>query len=134
MTKEITFKIRMDFSSLKKFKKVVLEYNVLNGREFIFAKNDARRCKVVCKHKMHCNYIVLCGMVLRSTKYKVSTLFHKHKCGRQFFNKSVNADWVAKMIVDKLKNNNKKKLNEVVSDVKFRFSIEITGCRDLKSR
>lgn len=39
MTKDFTFKVGMKFSSLKQFKKVILEYNVLNGREARFAKN-----------------------------------------------------------------------------------------------
>lgn len=132
MTKDFTFKFGMKFSSLKQFKKAILEYNVLNGMKVRFSKNDAKRHRVVCKHKMHCNYIVLCNRVLRSTTYKVKTLFEKHKCGRQFFNKNVKIDWVAKMIVDKLKNNNKMKLNEVViCKVKV---VDITGCRTFKSR
>ncbi|CAI8610500.1 unnamed protein product [Vicia faba] len=41
MTKEFTFKVGMKFSSLKKFKKDILEYKVFNGREVIFSKSDA---------------------------------------------------------------------------------------------
>ncbi|CAI8600765.1 unnamed protein product [Vicia faba] len=62
--KDFIFKVRMKFSSLKKFKKTILEYNVLNGRE----------------------------------------------------------------------NNNKMKLNGVVSDGRLRFATEITGYRAFKSR
>ncbi|CAK8530714.1 unnamed protein product [Lathyrus sativus] len=56
-----TFKAGMKFSSLNKFKKVILEHNVLNGNEACFAKNDGFKCRVVCKDKKHCNYIVLCS-------------------------------------------------------------------------
>lgn len=48
---------------------------------------------VVCKDKRTCNYIVLCNRVLTSTTSWIKTLFHKHKCGRQFFNKSVKVEW-----------------------------------------
>ncbi|CAI8606233.1 unnamed protein product [Vicia faba] len=78
LIKEFKFKVGMKISSLKQFKKPVLEHNVLNGREVRFAKNDGTRIK---------------------------TLFHKHKYGGKFFNKNANADWVSRVIVDKLKNN-----------------------------
>lgn len=41
MTKDFTFKVGIKFSSLKQFKKAILEYTILNGREIIFSKNDA---------------------------------------------------------------------------------------------
>lgn len=51
-----------------------------------------------------------------------------------FLQKNSKVDWVPKMIVDQLKNNNNMKLNEVVLDVRLRFSTEITGCKDFKAR
>ncbi|CAL5193996.1 unnamed protein product [Lathyrus oleraceus] len=40
MTKDFTIKVGIKFSSLKQFKKAILEYTILNGREIIFSKND----------------------------------------------------------------------------------------------
>lgn len=71
LKKDFTFKVGMKFSSLKQFKKVVLEHNVLNGREVRFDKNDGNRCMVVCKDKQNCDYIVLCNRVLRTTSFKI---------------------------------------------------------------
>ncbi|XP_058739575.1 uncharacterized protein LOC131611665 [Vicia villosa] len=134
LRKEFQFKVGMEFASLKQFKKAVLEHNVLNGREVRFAKNDLTRCRVVCKDKKQCDYTVLCSRVLRTTTFRIKTLYAKHKCGRKFFNKNANADWVSRVIVDKLKNNSGMKLNEVVADVRLRYSTEITGCRAFKAR
>ncbi|XP_058724923.1 uncharacterized protein LOC131596316 [Vicia villosa] len=134
LSKNFKFKVGMEFSSLKQFKKVVLEHNVLNGREVKFEKNDADRCRVVCNEKKICNYTVLCSRVLKTTTFRIKTLFHKHKCGRHFFNKSAKAEWVAKVIVDGLKNNTKMKLNEVVADVRLKYATEIPGCRAFKAR
>ncbi|KAI5447994.1 hypothetical protein KIW84_015434 [Lathyrus oleraceus] len=79
MTKDFTLRLKWRFSALKQFKKVILQYCVLNGVHVRFAKNDSVR---------------------------------------QFFNKSVKDEWVAKMIFDNLENNSKMKLNEVVSNVR----------------
>lgn len=87
LSKDFTFKVGMEFSSLENFKKDILEHNVLNGREVTFSKNDATRYRVVRKDKKLCNYIVMCNKVLRSITYKINNLFHKHKCGRYFFKK-----------------------------------------------
>ncbi|CAI8591386.1 unnamed protein product [Vicia faba] len=81
---------------IMQFKKVVLEHNVLNGREVRFAKNDGQGV----------------GLFVRTNN-------NKHKYGRKFFNKNANANWVSRVIVDKLKNNSGMKLNEVVADVRL---------------
>ncbi|CAL5214938.1 unnamed protein product [Lathyrus oleraceus] len=58
LRKDFTFKVGMKVLSSKQFKKVVLEHNMLNCREVIFFKYDGNRCRVVCKDKQHCDYIV----------------------------------------------------------------------------
>ncbi|KAI5418497.1 hypothetical protein KIW84_042934 [Lathyrus oleraceus] len=115
----------MEFFSLKQFKDAILEHNILNSRDVRFEKNDANKCRMVCKDSEKCNYIILCSIVLTSTTFRTKTLFAKHKRGRQFFNKSANAEWVAKVIVGGLKNNTKMKLSEVVADVRLGYAIEI---------
>lgn len=134
LSKDFVFKVGMKFSSLKQFKDAILEHNVLNGRDVRFEKNDANRCRVVCKDKEKCNYIVLCIRVLTSTIFRIKTLFAKHKYGSQFFNKSAKAEWLAKVIIDGLKNNTKMKLSEVVAHVRLGNAIEIPGCRAFKVR
>ncbi|XP_058776094.1 uncharacterized protein LOC131650398 [Vicia villosa] len=134
VSKDFKIKVGMEFSSLRQFKTCILEHNVLNGRDVRFEKNDAVRCRVVCKEKGQCNYTVLCSKVLISTTFKIKTLFAKHKCGRQFFNKSAKAEWVAKVIVDRMKNCSKMKLNDVIEYVRVRYATEIPGCRAFKAR
>ncbi|XP_058734254.1 uncharacterized protein LOC131605982 [Vicia villosa] len=119
---------------IRQFKDAILKHNVLNGREVKFEKNDANRCRVVCKDKEKCDYTVLCSRVLTSTTFRIKILYSKHKRGRQFFNKSAKADWVVKVIVDGLKNNTKMKLNDVVADVMLRYATEIPGYRAFKAR
>ncbi|CAL5202057.1 unnamed protein product [Lathyrus oleraceus] len=125
LSKDFDFKVEMEFSSLKQFKDVILEHDVLNGRDVRFEKNDANRCRVVCKDNGKCNYIVLCSRVLTSTTFRIKTLFTKHKCGRQFLNKSAKAEWVSKVIINGFKNNIKMKLNNVVAYVRLRYATAI---------
>ncbi|KAI5404065.1 hypothetical protein KIW84_051270 [Lathyrus oleraceus] len=47
MTKDFIFKVGMEFSSLKQFKKVILEYNIFNGMRVRFSKSDSMMCTVI---------------------------------------------------------------------------------------
>lgn len=105
----------------------------MNGRDETFEKNGEKRCRVVCKDKKHCSYIVFCSIVLTSTTFRIKTLFRRHKYGRQFFNKSVEADSVVKVIIDGMKNNNKMKLDDIIGNVMLSYVTEIFGCRDFKA-
>ncbi|KAI5428840.1 hypothetical protein KIW84_033731 [Lathyrus oleraceus] len=49
LSKDFVFKVGMKFSSLKQFKDVILEHNVLNDMDVRFEKNDGSRCKVVAE-------------------------------------------------------------------------------------
>jgi hypothetical protein len=71
----------------------------------------ANRCRVLCKFKNECHYLIFCSRVIRTTTFRVKTRF-----------------------VDRLKNNEKFKLNEVVDEVRTRFSTEIPEHRAFKAR
>ncbi|KAI5431070.1 hypothetical protein KIW84_035289 [Lathyrus oleraceus] len=43
ITNDFKFKVGIKFSSFKQFKSVILEHNILNGRDVRFEKNDALR-------------------------------------------------------------------------------------------
>ncbi|CAI8594319.1 unnamed protein product [Vicia faba] len=42
-------------------------------------------------------------------------------------------DWVVKVILDRLNNNNKMKLNDVITDVRIRYAVEIPDCGAFKA-
>ncbi|RDX79885.1 hypothetical protein CR513_39636, partial [Mucuna pruriens] len=90
------------------------------------------RLRVVCKQ--NCGYIVFVSRVVRSHTYRLKTLVPNHTCGRVLDNKNAKAKWVAKVIVDKLKANNKLKSNEVINDIRITYATEITLSRAFKAR
>jgi len=134
MTQTFKFKVGMEFSSLKQFKDAILEHNVLNSREVKFVKNDKDRCRVVCKKKIECRYLVFCSRVVRTTTFKVKTLKPKHTCGMVIENKNAKSEWVAKKILGRMNNDNDMKLDQVINEVRTRYSIEIPTCRAFRAR
>jgi len=134
MTKTLKFKLGMEFSSLRQFKDAILEHNVLNNREVMFVKNDTNRCRVVCKKKSQCGYLVFCSRVVRTTTFRVKTLKPKHICGMVIENKNAKSKWVAKKILGRMKNDNDIKLNQVAGEVRTRYSTEIPACRAFRGR
>jgi hypothetical protein len=134
MTESFKFVAGMEFSSLEQFKKAIFKHNVMNGCSVKFAKNDAKRCRMVCNKSKKCKYHVLCSRVGRTTTYRVKTVTPKHDCGRTFINKNANADFVANEIVEPLKNNSKMKLTEIVALIRSKYAVEIPACRAFKTR
>jgi hypothetical protein len=79
-----------------------------------YAKNDARRCRMVCNKNKKCKYYVWCSRVVRTTTYRVKTLHIKHSCGRTFTSKNANAGFVA--------------------NIRSKYAVEIPACRAFKTR
>ena len=76
----------MEFTSLKEFKEVILEYNVLIWREIKFDFNDKRRARARCKRCT--DYLVYVSKVGQTNTYRLNTLQPKHTSGKVFNNKS----------------------------------------------
>ncbi|KAJ1415507.1 hypothetical protein SESBI_17934 [Sesbania bispinosa] len=70
----------------------------------------------------------------RTTTYRLKTLVGRHTCGRVFGNNNAKAGWVAKVIVNKMRSNNKVTLKEVVDDIRTTYSTRITISRAFKAR
>jgi hypothetical protein len=49
LNKDYEFRLGMEFNSLKEFKDAIREWNVLNGHEISFEKNESYRVRIVCK-------------------------------------------------------------------------------------
>jgi len=134
LTKTFKFTVGMEFSSLKQFKNAILEHNVLNGKEVKFKKNDANRVRVRCTSEDICNYTVFVSRVGRSHTFRVKTLSQKHTCGRVFDNKNAKSDWVAKVIFERMKSSNGLQINDVVTEVRTKYSTGITFSTAFKAR
>ena len=49
LNKDFEFRLGMEFNSLKEFEDAIIEWNVLNGYEITFIKNESYRARAVCK-------------------------------------------------------------------------------------
>lgn len=72
--------------------------------------------------------------VVRTHTFRVKTLVQKHTCGRVFQNKSTTSGWVTKVLVEKMKNSETFNINQVVGEIRTKFSTSITPSRAFKAR
>lgn len=49
LDKNYKFKMGLELVSLQEFKKSIIEWSVLNGRQIKYVKNDKVRVRVICK-------------------------------------------------------------------------------------
>jgi len=127
------FKLGMKFNSIKEFKDVVREWNVLNGYEISFLKNEPHRARAVCKDK--CGYFAFCSQVGTSHTFQLKTLKPKHKCGKTMKNRFANSRWVANFaVVKKLQTTKKVTIEDIMDDMRTNHSVGITMGRAWKAK
>jgi hypothetical protein len=133
LNKDYKFKLGMEFSSILEFKDAVREWNVLNGYEITFLKNDPHRARGVCKGK--CGYLAFCSQVGTSHTFQIKTLKPRHKCARDVKNRSATSRWVANFaVVKKLQTTNKVTLEDIMDDMRTNHSVGITMGRAWKAK
>jgi hypothetical protein len=64
----------------------------------------------------------------------VKTLKPKHTCGMAIENKNAKSEWVTKKILGRMTNDNDMKLEQVIDEVRTRYSTEIPACRAFRAR
>ena len=117
MNAKFEFKLGMEFNSLREFKDAIIEWNVVDGYEITFLKNESYRVKVIFKGK--CGYVVLCSQVGNNHTYQIKTLGTKHTCTRTMKNRFANSRWVANFaVVNKLQTTKKVTLEDIMDDMR----------------
>ena len=133
MGKNFQFKLGMEFGSLSDFKEAILEHSVLNGREVRFKKNDKERALAVCKHV--CDFKAYVSRVGTSHTFRLKTYNPKHTCGRVFNNSNANSNWIAKVLVNKLKaTTNDLTLKDIIGEIRCNYSTGITMSRARRAK
>ncbi|KAL5137163.1 hypothetical protein HKD37_10G027573 [Glycine soja] len=125
--------LRLEFASLKEFKEVILEYNVLIWREIKFDFNDKRRARTRCKHCT--DYLVYVSKIGQTDTYRLSTLQPKHTCGRVFNNKRAKSTWIAKVLIKKMKATYvDMSIKDITGDIRANYSTGITSSRAWRAK
>ncbi|KAJ1378885.1 hypothetical protein SESBI_47404 [Sesbania bispinosa] len=70
----------------------------------------------------------------RTTTYRLKTLVRRHTCGKVFGNNNAKVSLMAKVLVNKMRFNNKVTLKEVMDDIRTAYSTGITISRAFKVR
>ena len=91
LNKNFEFRLGMEFNSLREFKDAMIEWNVLNGYQISFEKNESYRVRNVCKEealkkgekreereKKKCGYLCLCSKVGHRQTYQIKSYVKDH--------------------------------------------------------
>jgi len=149
LNKNFEFRLSMKFNSSREFKDAIIEWNVLNGYEISFEKNESYRVRTVCKEdalkkgekreewekKRKCGYLCLCSKVGHMHTYQIKSYVKDHTCRRVTKNRSAKSKWVANfVVVNKLQTTEKVTIKDIINDMRKNHSIDITKGRAWKAK
>lgn len=93
----------LEFTSLAQFKEAIIEWNVLNGYEIKFEKNDKVRVRVICKDKKGiCGFLALVSKVGDKQTFRMKRWIDDHTCARKTNNRYATSKWVSKVVLKKM--------------------------------
>jgi len=126
--KKYKFKVGLEFKSLAEFKETITKWNVLNGYEIKFVKNDKIRVRVVCNGK--CGFLALVSQVGDKHTFRMKRWYGDHTCARTMENRSANSKWVSKAVFAKMSTSDKDlSLKSIVTDMRSTHAVAIPMSR-----
>ncbi|CAJ2652425.1 unnamed protein product [Trifolium pratense] len=132
LNKDYKFKKDLQFKSLEEFKEAIMKWNVFQGRNIKFVKNDKERVRVVCKKK--CGFVALVSRVGGKHTFMMKTWHGIHSCTRDPNNKTATAKWVAQLILNTMSTSDHMKVNDILTHVRKNFSVNISFWRAWKAK
>ena len=79
-------------------------------------------------------FLALCSKVGDRHTYQINTWVGTHTCARVLNNKTANAKWVSKLVVEKRKSQGKVKVSEIMSELRRKYSVGITKGKAWRAR
>ncbi|XP_016186096.1 uncharacterized protein LOC107627784 [Arachis ipaensis] len=99
---DLKFEVGMKFNTKSEFKEAVREFTIQEGRHIQFIKNDAVRCRAVCKVE-ECKWVVYASRDHEETCWQIKTFNDDHTCAREATNRTANRNWLTSKLVKKVR-------------------------------
>jgi hypothetical protein len=134
MGKKYKFRFGMEFNSLPDFREAIRDWNVRNGYEVKWVKNEGTRVGVECARGYL--YRVLCSQVGQERTFAIKTQDEKmaHTCIKSLTNKSANSKWVSKSVVKLMHTSQKVRIKDIIQHMRTNFSLNITPSTTWKTK
>ncbi len=137
LTASYKFKVGLEFKSLVEFKEAIIEWNVLNGFEIKYEKNDKIRVRAICKDKKGiCGFLAFVSQVGDKHTFRMKRWIGDHTCARKTNNRSATAKWVSKAVLKKMATSDDGAVScsSIVTDMRTNHAVGITMNRAWRAK
>nr|XP_025618784.2 uncharacterized protein LOC112710668 isoform X1 [Arachis hypogaea] len=116
------FELGTRFATIERFKEVVKDSFIAEGRELRWIKNDRERVRVGCKDD-DCPWLVHLSYNRSLQCYQVKTYKNDHTCARDLGSNAVDQHWISKKVEKKMSLHPHMRTNEAVDFLREEFSL-----------
>jgi len=101
MMKDHKLVVGMKFPSSQVFREYLREFNVINGYDIRYIRNESAMITAVCRH--NCSWRIHASLLGATTTFQIKSLEGKHTYGRHCNNKQANSKFSGKKFVDEVR-------------------------------
>ncbi|XP_058757061.1 uncharacterized protein LOC131630284 [Vicia villosa] len=120
------------FSTREAFKEAVSSYDVYNGRDLRYLKNDKTRVIVGCKEG--CGWVNLCSKLPHEDTWQLRTLNDNHTCSREYNVRMFNTNWLGKKLYSTVRINPNVKLTSICDKVHEKWNVRMNRMKAYRAR
>ncbi|XP_071924560.1 uncharacterized protein [Coffea arabica] len=117
-------KIGHKFKNFRLFRLALLEWNIREGYETKWVRNDSYRITAVCERG--CSWRIHASKVQGTSTFQIKTLKGEHCCGREYNNKHVTARYLGQRYQFKIRDDPKCNLIGFQNEVKRDLMVNVT--------
>ncbi|XP_072074354.1 uncharacterized protein [Arachis hypogaea] len=116
------FELGTRFATIDRFKEVVKDSFIAEGRELRWIKNDRERVRVGCMDD-DCPWLVHLSYNKSLQCYQVKTYKNDHTCARDLESNAIDQHWISKKVEKRMSSQPHMRTNEAVDFLREEFSL-----------
>ncbi|XP_058181210.1 uncharacterized protein LOC131299644 [Rhododendron vialii] len=116
----------MKFTNVVVFRKALKEWQVQQGYDYKFVKNESSRVTVVCKEE-GCGFRVHASAMQGERTYQIKTMTPHHDCLRTYNNHHVTSQYIVDKYLDKLRDDPWIKVDAFQKQVRRELTVDVSS-------
>ncbi|XP_020964242.1 uncharacterized protein LOC110265589 [Arachis ipaensis] len=116
------FELGTIFATIKRFKEVVKDSFIAEGRELVWIKNDKERVRVGCKNE-NCPWIAHLSYNKQLQCFQVKTYRSEHTCARDLGSNAADQHWISKKVEKRMTTHPYMNTHEAIDFLKEEFDL-----------
>uniref|UniRef100_A0A0A9CVT4 Transposase MuDR plant domain-containing protein n=1 Tax=Arundo donax TaxID=35708 RepID=A0A0A9CVT4_ARUDO len=121
------------FTDMDQVRFALQSYDIVNGRDYRFLRNEPRYVMVRCQSEF-CPFYLIASKISKEPTVMIRRLEEPHTCGTTSETSRISSNWVANVFEEQIRSDPDWKVQDLIDEIQRKYGVEITKMMAYRAR